>query len=41
MHIQVDRPLLVSKVVDGSFEAVEIFRNSFTPDFKLLFRVGQ
>lgn len=41
LHIQVNRPLLVSKVVDGGFQPVEIFRNSFAPDFNLLFRVKQ
>lgn len=41
LHIQVDRPQLVMKVQDGSFRAVEMYRNSFTPDMKLLFRAGQ
>jgi branched-chain amino acid transport system substrate-binding protein len=41
LHIQVDRPLLLAKVVDGSFQPVEIFRNEFAPDFKLLFRIEQ
>lgn len=41
LHIQVDRPWLIMKVEDNSFRAVELFRNSFTPDTQLLFRVGQ
>lgn len=41
LHIQVDRPWLIMKVENGSFHAVEVYRNSFKPDMKLLFRVGQ
>lgn len=40
LHIQVDRPWLIMKVEDNSFRAVEVYRNSFKPDMKLLFRVG-
>jgi len=40
LHIQVNRPWLIMTVKDGSFRAVEIYRNTFTPDLKLLFRVG-
>ena len=29
------------KVANGSFHAVELYRNKFTPDMKLLFRVGK
>lgn len=29
------------KVENDSFRAVEVYRNSFKPDMKLLFRVGQ
>lgn len=41
LHIQVDRPWLMMEVSDGSFRAMEIYRNSMTPDMQLLFRVGQ
>ena len=41
LHIQVDRPQLIMKVENGSFHAVEMFRNDFVPDMKLLFRIGQ
>jgi len=41
LHIQVNRPWLIMKVDNDSFRAVEVFRNSFVPDTKLLFRVGQ
>ncbi|MGO4831250.1 ABC transporter substrate-binding protein, partial [Rhizobiaceae sp. 2RAB30] len=41
LHIQVDRPWLIMKVENESFRAVELYRNSFKPDMKLLFRVGQ
>jgi branched-chain amino acid transport system substrate-binding protein len=41
LHIQVDRPWLIMKVENDSFHAVELYRNSFKPDMKLLFRVGQ
>ncbi|WP_440983981.1 ABC transporter substrate-binding protein [Shinella sumterensis] len=41
LHIQVDRPWLIMKVENDSFRAVEVYRNSFKPDMKLLFRVGQ
>lgn len=41
LHIQVDRPWLIMKVESDSFRAVELYRNSFKPDMKLLFRVGQ
>lgn len=41
LHIQVDRPWLIMKVEDGSFRAVEVYRNTIKPDMKLLFRVGQ
>ncbi|SAK85932.1 extracellular ligand-binding receptor [Caballeronia fortuita] len=40
LHIQVNRPWLIMKVSDGSFRAVEMYQNQFTPDTKLLFRVG-
>lgn len=40
LHIQVNRPWLIMTVKDGSFRAVEMYRNQFTPDLKLLFRVG-
>jgi len=38
--VQVNRPWLIMTVKDGSFRAVEMYRNQFTPDLKLLFRVG-
>ena len=41
LHIQINRPQLIMKVENGSFRAVEMFRNTFLPDMKLLFRVGQ
>ncbi|MFB2549996.1 ABC transporter substrate-binding protein [Ensifer soli] len=41
LHIQVDRPWLIMKVENDSFRAVEVYRNTFKPDMKLLFRVGQ
>lgn len=41
LHIQTNRPWLIMKVEDETFKAVEIFRNTITPDMKLLFRVGQ
>lgn len=41
LHIQVNRPWLIMKVENDSFHAVEVYRNSFVPDMKLLFRVGQ
>lgn len=41
LHIQIDRPWLIMKVEDGSFRAVEVYRNEFKPDMKLLFRVGK
>ena len=41
LHILLDRPYLMMKVEDGSFRAVEVFRNSFIPDMQLLFRIGQ
>lgn len=41
MHIQLNRPWLIMKVSDGSFRAVEMYRNEMVPDMKLLFRVGQ
>jgi branched-chain amino acid transport system substrate-binding protein len=40
LHIQVNRPWLIMKVSDGSFHAVEMYRNQLIPDTKLLFRVG-
>lgn len=40
LHVQVNRPWLIMTVKDGSFRAVELYRNEFTPDLKLLFRVG-
>jgi len=40
LHIQVNRPWLIMTVKDGSFRAVEMYRNQFTPDLKLLFRIG-
>ncbi|CAB3637476.1 ABC transporter substrate-binding protein [Achromobacter pestifer] len=40
LHVQVNRPWLIMTVKDGSFRAVEMYRNQFTPDLKLLFRVG-
>lgn len=41
IHIQVNRPQLIAKVENGSFRPVEMFRNTFVPDLKLLLRVGQ
>jgi len=41
LHIQINRPQLIMKVENGSFRAVEMFRNTYLPDMKLLFRVGQ
>lgn len=41
LHIQIDRPQLIMKVEDDSFRAVEMYRNAFVPDMKLLFRSGQ
>ncbi|MCG6115843.1 MAG: ABC transporter substrate-binding protein [Mesorhizobium sp.] len=41
MHILLDRPYLMMKVEDGSFRAVEVYRNTFIPDMQLLFRVNQ
>jgi branched-chain amino acid transport system substrate-binding protein len=41
LHIQIDRPQLIMKVENGSFRAVEIHRNEFIPDMKLLFRSAQ
>ena len=41
LHIQIDRPQLVMKVENGSFRALEMYRNKFQPDMKLLFRAGQ
>lgn len=41
LHIQVDRPWLIMKVENDSFHAVEVYRNTFRPDMKLLFRVAQ
>lgn len=41
LHIQVNRPQLVAKVENGSFRPVEVFRNTFVPDLKLLLRVSQ
>ncbi|WP_272008770.1 ABC transporter substrate-binding protein [Roseovarius sp. ZX-A-9] len=41
LHIQTNRPWLIMKVEDDTFKAVEIFRNTITPDMRLLFRVGQ
>ena len=41
LHIQTNRPWLIMKVEDDTFKAVEMFRNTITPDMKLLFRVGQ
>lgn len=41
LHIQVDRPQLIMKVEDGAFRAIEMYRNKYMPDMKLLFRVGQ
>ncbi|QBR04387.1 amino acid ABC transporter substrate-binding protein (plasmid) [Paraburkholderia pallida] len=40
LHIQLNRPWLVMKVDNGSFHAVELFRNEFVPDNRLLFRIG-
>lgn len=40
LHIQVDRPQLIMKVEDGAYKAIEMYRNKFTPDMKLLFRAG-
>ena len=40
LHIQVNRPWLIMKVSNGSFHAVELYKNQLTPDTKLLFRVG-
>ena len=40
LHIQVNRPWLIMKVSGGSFHAVELYQNQFTPDTRLLFRVG-
>lgn len=41
LHVQVNRPWLIMKVENGSFRAVEMYRNTFKPDTQLLFRVGQ
>ncbi len=41
LHVQVNRPWLIMKVENDTFQAVEVFRNSLTPDMRLLFRVGQ
>lgn len=41
LHVQVNRPWLIMKVENGSFHAVEMYRNTFKPDTQLLFRVGQ
>ncbi|PBB86950.1 ABC transporter substrate-binding protein [Mesorhizobium sp. WSM3876] len=41
LHIQINRPQLIMKVENGSFHAVEMYRNEFMPDMKLLFRSGQ
>ncbi|WP_246666241.1 ABC transporter substrate-binding protein [Aquamicrobium sp. LC103] len=38
IHIQVSRPQLIARVENGSFRSVEIFRNQFVPDLKLLLR---
>ncbi|PUA20403.1 ABC transporter substrate-binding protein [Glaciimonas sp. PCH181] len=40
LHIQLNRPWLILKVENGSFHAVEMYQNKFTPDKKLLFRIG-
>jgi branched-chain amino acid transport system substrate-binding protein len=40
IHIQVDRPQLIMKVDNGGFKTVELFRNAFVPDVKLLLRAG-
>lgn len=41
LHIQINRPQLIMKVENGSFRAVEMYRNAFLPDMRLLFRAGQ
>lgn len=41
LHIQVNRPQLIMKVENGSFRALDMYRNKFQPDMKLLFRAGQ
>lgn len=41
LHVQTNRPWLIMKVENDSFKAVEVFRNTITPDMRLLFRVGQ
>ncbi|MGK9338463.1 ABC transporter substrate-binding protein [Sinorhizobium meliloti] len=40
VHVQVNRPQLIMKVVDGAFQPVEMYRNNFVPDLKLLLRSG-
>ncbi|RKP58666.1 amino acid ABC transporter substrate-binding protein [Pararobbsia silviterrae] len=40
LHIQVNRPWLIMDVSNGSFHAVEMYKNQLTPDTKLLFRIG-
>lgn len=41
IHIQVSRPQLIMKVVDGEFRPQELYRNEFVPDLKLLLRSNQ
>lgn len=41
LHTQVDRPWLIMDVKDGSFHAVELYRNEYKPSLQLLFRVGE
>ena len=41
LHIQTNRPWLIMKVENDSFQAVEMYRNELEPDMKLLFRIGQ
>lgn len=40
VHVQTTRPQLVMVVKDGSFQPVELYRNEFVPDLKLLLRAG-
>lgn len=39
VHIQINRPQLITEVKDGAFQSIEIYRNKFVPSLKLLLRV--
>lgn len=41
VHIQVNRPQLIVKVEDGTFKAVESYRNDFIPDLNMLLRISK